>query len=598
MALRLIRNVVGGAELARMRWSESHTIGSGIKHYLTLSFMKILGGRMMRKMEEDSRNFMKVQEEVLMANLKKNAETVYGQEWDFSDMNTIQEFMKMHPLTQYGHYESYVERIKKGEENVLTKEKVLILGVTSGTSGQSRLLPTTKDIFTGFFIYGITVLFDRLFAWKPEMMQLQKDLKIYFTPKERHSEGGILIGPNSSSPDTSKRILHMYSTPPAAYQIMTEPEALYVHLLFGLADANIGMIEANFASLIYNSCKTLENLWPYLVSDIRNGYINSSVKIPDKVRQELDSILQANPTRANYLEQEFSKGFDGIINRIWPHLNVILCTTTGSQEIYANHLHCIYGRGVSLYSPIYGATEGLLGINLWPEQEESKYALIPRTMFYEFIPVNKSTEDQPQTLMSNQVKEGETYELVVSNNSGLYRYRIGDVVKVESFYNTIPVIKFMYRQGQFLNVRGEKLSEEAFFRSLSRVSQKWSSQSALGQPQVVDYCCAESAALASSQVESSPSYFIFVELNEEGKTVSPEEAKMLDEDLCENHFVYNSFRVKGAIAPPTVYTVKPGTFRDLRTLLLENTQAGSNQLKIPRVLHNSKALQFLLDRLI
>ena len=48
-----------------------------------------------------------------------------------------------------------------------------------------------------------------------------------------------------------------------------------------------------------------------------------------------------------------------------------------------------------IYSPFYGATEGLIGVNLWPEEENPVYLLVPGAMFFEFIPVEESSKEQP-----------------------------------------------------------------------------------------------------------------------------------------------------------------------------------------------------------
>lgn len=578
--------VAVGADMSHLRWSESHTIGSATKHYLTLKLMKFLGASMSSKIDKESEDFMKVQEEFLMNVLKENGGTDYGKNMRFTEMNSINNFCKLHPLTRYDHFEDYVEKIKKGEENVLTAKKPQILGVTSGTSGQSRLLPTTKDIGATFFLNGIAVIFDRMFSWKKEMFQLQRGFKIFFTPKPRESEGGVPIGPNSTNPKNSQGVLHMYSTPLPAYDIMTEPEALYVQLLFALSDRNLGMVEANFASLVYNAFKALEVHWPTLVEDIEKGRVDPDLNIPSDIREKLNTILQANPTRAEDLKREFSQGFTGIAQRVWPHLNLILCTTTGSQQIYADHLRNLYCAGSDIYSPLYAATEGLLGVNMHPERENAVYNLVPRAMFYEFIPVDESSKDQPSTLLSDQVKEGETYELVITNNSGLYRYRLGDVVKINSFYKKAPTVEFMYRQGQLLNVRGEKLSEEAFYRSLQKIAGS----------QLADYCCAESAAIKTSK-ETVPHYVVFVEY-QNGQVMSQDKTLELDEDLRKEHFVYDSFRTKGSIAIPEVYSLKPGTFLALRQHLLQHTDATANQLKIPRVLVKESAIKFLLENVV
>ncbi|XP_042891583.1 GH3 domain-containing protein-like isoform X2 [Penaeus japonicus] len=583
---RITKGVAVGADMSRLRWSESHTIGSASKHYLTLRLMKLLGSSMSNKIDKESEDFMKVQEDFLMNVLKENRETEYGKDMSFVEMNSINSFCKLHPLTRYNHFEAYIEKIKKGEANVLTAKTPQILGVTSGTSGQSRLLPTTKDIGATFFLNGIAVIFDRMFSWKKEMFQLQRGFKIFFTPKPRESEGGIPVGPNSTNPKNSQGVLHMYSTPLPAYDIMTEPEALYIQLLFALSDRNLGMVEANFASLVYNAFKALEVQWPALVEDIEKGRVNPDLDIPSGIREKLNGILSTNPKRAEDLKREFTEGFMGIAQRIWPHLNLVLCTTTGSQQIYADHLRKLYCAGSDIYSPLYAATEGLLGVNMHPGKEDAIYNLVPRAMFYEFIPIDESSKDQPATLLSDQVKEGETYELVITNNSGLYRYRLGDVVKINSFYRKAPTVEFMYRQGQLLNVRGEKLSEEAFYQSLQRIAGS----------QLADYCCAESAAINTSK-ETVPHYVVFVEY-QDGQVMSQDKALELDADLRKEHFVYNSFRTKGSIAVPQMYSVKPGTFLALRQHLLQHTDASANQLKIPRVLVKESAIKFLMENVV
>ena len=67
----------------------------------------------------------------------------------------------------------------------------------------------------------------------------------------------------------------------------------------------------------------------------------------------------------------------------------------GSSELYASKLKEKYLGDIPIYSPFYGATEGLIGVNLWPEEENPVYMLVPRAMFFEFIPVDESGEDQP-----------------------------------------------------------------------------------------------------------------------------------------------------------------------------------------------------------
>ena len=93
-----------------------------------------------------------------------------------------------------------------------------------------------------------------------------------------------------------------------------------------------------------------------------------------------------------------------------------------------------------------------------------------------------------QTIFGEDVKIGCLYELVVTTISGLYRYRIGDVVKVVRFHHRCPVIEFQYRQGQLLNMRSEKTTETMMYDALTMVFQRRSQDNL----QLLDYTCAES----------------------------------------------------------------------------------------------------------
>lgn len=66
---------------------------------------------------------------------------------------------------------------------------------------------------------------------------------------------------------------------------MTEPEALYIHLLFALKDRNLGILEANFAQLVYSGLFALEAQWKLLVKDIELGRVNPDLQIGDEVRR-------------------------------------------------------------------------------------------------------------------------------------------------------------------------------------------------------------------------------------------------------------------------------------------------------------------------
>lgn len=140
-------------------------------------------------------------------------------------------------------------------------------------------------------------------------------------------------------------MLDFYSTPLPAYDIMTEREGLYIHLLFGLKDKRLGYLESNFVSMVHTAFVELEKKWPSLVQDIGLGRVNPDLNIPDEVRNKLNALLTPDPTRAAELNSEFQKGFHGIALRIWPYLNLILAVDSGSFDIYGKRMRNHYTKG-------------------------------------------------------------------------------------------------------------------------------------------------------------------------------------------------------------------------------------------------------------
>lgn len=259
--------------------------------------------------------------------------------------------------------------------------------------------------------------------------------------------------------------------------------------------------------------------------------------------------------------------------------------------MYGLKLREIYCHQTPIYSPLYAASEGLLGVNIWPKERPSRYLLAPSSMFFEMIPVEKCEEEQPETLFLDQVEVDRTYELVITNASGLYRYRFGDVVKVVGFHNTCPVVEFQYRQGQFLNIRGEKTSEAAFYGALNAAVK----QAGIN---MVDYCCTESVMVdatdsSKKNKNDAPCYHVFIEL-EKGEQIKDVK---IDDQLRALSYVYSSFRRKGSLGPVKVFIVKPGTFTELRAFMIDSTTGSPNQYKTPRVLKKPEAVKFILDKI-
>ncbi|XP_026206367.1 GH3 domain-containing protein isoform X2 [Anabas testudineus] len=578
-------------DISSKKKGETRTFSSLLSHYVAVKAVGWLGRRQRQKLEADTLNVKEVQEETLLKRLRKNANTCYGKQYDFSSIHDTDGFRTRHPITTYEHYRELIMRIASGQEKVLIAEKPLILAMTSGTSGPSSMLLSTKDTNNEFFLQGVAVCLDAMWKALPATDSLQRTTKFFYTPTFRQSEAGIPIGPNSSTPASSRHMLNLYTTPAPAFEVSSEKDTLYLHLLFALKDPTVGTLESNFASTVFYAFVALQDRWQELVDDIEQGKVSSALVLEPKLRARLEALMKPDPERAAQLRAHFQDGFYGIAKRLWPHLHLVLAVDSGSNQIYGEMLRENYCQGVPFYSPFYAATEGLIGVNLWPQDANRRYLLCPRSMFCEFLPESSLEESSPHTLLMEEVKEGQNYELVITNASGLFRYRIGDIVKVVGFHNQCPVVEFQYRRGQMLNVRGEKVSEALFLGSLKKAVAQWPAA------QLVDYCCAESGVMGDSIGGSDPHYQVFLELKGV-RNLTEEQRYKLDICLQQDSAVYKSFRIKGSIGPMRVQLVAEGTFRELRKQMMAFSNTSPNTFKMHRVLHRKEYAHFLLGKTI
>ncbi|XP_056672727.1 GH3 domain-containing protein isoform X2 [Monodelphis domestica] len=238
---------------------------------------------------------------------------------------------------------------------------------------------------------------------------------------------------------------------------------------------------------------------------------------------------------------------------------------------------------------------GVIGLNLGQKQLNPGYLLLPGPPFVELLPAwEKVQEEGPATLLLGEALQGKEYELVLTNDASLTRCPLGDVVQVIGFYNQCPVVRFVRRLGQSLNVRGEGISEDVFSEVLLRAVGLWPGA------KLLDYCCAESGIVGSSSDGSAPHYEVFVELRGV-RGLSEDHRHKLDHCLQEASPIYKSLRFRGSIGPAQVHLVGQGGFSALRALLSSSPSLmpfSSFPPEMPRILRHRKLIQFLLRKVV
>jgi hypothetical protein len=89
------------------------------------------------------------------------------------------------------------------------------------------------------------------------------------------------------------------------------------------------------------------------------------------------------------------------------------------------------------------------------------------------VPEEAAFHSSPRVLTAHELEQGRYYKVILTNESGLYRYDINDTVKVEKFYNRTPVISFVRKTSDVLNITGEKLHVNQFIKAIETISREF-----------------------------------------------------------------------------------------------------------------------------
>jgi hypothetical protein len=540
------------------------------------------GGVVKRNFDRETQNSREVNEKVLFKILKLNCKSEIGIKFNFKDIKSIDSFKKQVPLTEYLYYENYIERMANGERKVLISDDVEYFGHTSGTTGKQKLIPATKRSRKIASKYMALLINKYSYDNFKENWNYGKGLMIADMVMTTYTKAGIPIcSATSGGMSGIKRILpYLYTSPIEVMKIKDGEAALYLHLLFALKEVGLLYIGGVFISNILDLFRVLESKHESLVRDIRRGCINKNLNIDESTRCSLNKHLSPNAGRAYQLEGEFEKGFKGISKRIWPNLLCIVTVTGGNFSIYDEKVN-YYTNSLTIYSPGYAATEAMIGIN--PYAKKIRYIIIPDTVFYEFILVENGKSNINHTFCLDELKIGKKYEIVITNYAGLYRYRIGDVIKVVDFYNNCPEVEFLYRNNQVLNMAAEKTNEDHLSNTIRNTMRKLNLN-------LLDYTTIPDNLITPGRYIF---YFEFKDNIPNYKIHLLEQT--LDTELKKSNLAYDRARNNKRLGRVKVILLKQNTFNFVKKYLF-NEGISKNQIKIPRVIINNKNILDIVNK--
>lgn len=518
-----------------------------------------------------TRHSAATQERFLLSLLQAYQGTELGKKYHFTDIKTIEQFRERLPILPYSSYEPYLERIARGEPNILTSDPVVFINLTSGSTGKKKLIPVTKrsrqirgrvnQISIGFAVE----------AAQRRGVPLGNMLLTSSVQLLGYTSAGIPYGPVSVGDLRLSNILYkqIFAHPYEALQPEDSLARHYICLLFALQNRNLRIIGANFPILGLGLCQYLERYGQDLVRDLETGKIASWLDIKPQLRVNLENLLSAVPKRATQLGSILKS--EGRLTPIlaWPNLSFVVTARGGTSDFYFQRFPEYFGS-TPIFGGIYSSAETIFGV--CHEFDNDGAILSIDSGFFEFIPVEQWEVEQPKTLLANEVKVGECYRILVTNYSGIYRYDIGDVVEVVGFYEQTPIIVFRHRRGGLLSSTTEKTTEFHVIGVMQRLQQEFN-------------LSLENFCITLSDKEVPPHYLVNIELLPGNSIQNPQEfLARFDLILKEIHVSYEVKR-RNQVPPPRLRILKSGSFATLREDLLKRGIPAS-QLKFPHISDN------------
>jgi len=185
--------------------------------------------------------------------------------------------------------------------------------------------------------------------------------------------------------------------------------------------------------------------------------------IPPAVRQLLQPRLRPDRVRARELEAIVMRNGGLYPKDYWSDASLLAVWTGGSAAAYTAGLSQYYGR-VPIRDHGLSASEGRMTIPL--SDGSAAGVLDIQSHYFEFIPVSEANSARPMILEAHELERDQSYFILLTTSSGLYRYNIYDVVRCTGHVGTTPRLEFLNKGMNISSLTGEKISESQVVSSL------------------------------------------------------------------------------------------------------------------------------------
>lgn len=483
-------------------------------------------------LENAIKNAPDVQLAVLKRLVSDARDTEWGKTYDFKSIYTYNDFKNRFPIQDYESLKPFIERVMKGQPDVLWPGEIIWFAKSSGTTNdKSKFIPVS-----------------------------------YETLEECHFQGG-------------KDILTYYCLNNPETEIF-DGKSLLIGGSHKINAFNENSYYGDLSAVLMNNMPTWANLLktPDKSIALMDDWELKLEKMANQVIQENVTSISGVPTWTLVLLEKLlaMKGVKDI-SEVWPNLQLYIhggVSFTPYREVFSK----LIGSSKMRYLETYNASEGFFALQ--NDLSDPSLMLMPDYgIFYEFIKVSDLEHSNPETYLLGEVEKGVNYAVVISNSSGLWRYQLGDTI---TFASTDPY-KFTItgRTKLFINAFGEEVVIDNAERAIAHAC-------AVTDSKVREY----TAAPIYLDQEDNAGHEWLIEFEKEPHSMH-DFATALDAKLKEVNSDYEAKRHKDiALKMPRIKQVPGNTFYNW----LKRKGKLGGQHKVPRLSNDRKFLEEILEQ--
>ncbi len=368
----------------------------------------------MKKRMHQIELFMKypheVQDEVLKKLMYMGRGTEFGKRYAFDELMRYEHFKQRVPIHTYEQIFPYINRVMRGEQNVLWPSEIKWFAKSSGTTNaRSKFIPVSPE-----------ALEDCHFKGGKDMLSIYVN---NYPDTQIFSGKGLAVGGSHKINEFDPTSTSFYGDVSAVIMQNLPPWVQFIRT----PSLDIALMD------------NWEEKIEILAAETAKVNVTNIAGVPTWTVLLIQRILE--------LEKKSS------ILEVWPNLEVFFHGAVAFQP-YKNLFKSLIPSEDMRYWDTYNASEGFFGIQDRKDADDL-LLMLDYGVFYEFIPSEELNKEYPETISLDQVEVGKNYAMVITTNAGLWRYNIGDTVK---FTSISPYrIKITGRTKHFINVFGEEV---------------------------------------------------------------------------------------------------------------------------------------------